>query len=1187
MSPPPAGGCAISHEGMQQEQRVADWGMIMALPCGTLTFLFTDIEGSTRLWEQQPAEMQVALSHHDEVLRGSIQSHSGHVFKAAGDGFCAVFSRATEAIACALEAQRSLLPLADHPTAPIRVRMALTTGDAELRDDDYFGACLNRCARVLSAAHGGQVLIAASTASVAGEDLPAAATLQPLGKHRLRDLTAPEELFQLCHADLPTDFPPLRSLERFQHNLPVTTTRLIDREADLQEVSERLTAARLLTLTGTGGAGKTRLALQVASDVLEEWPDGVWFVDLASLAESSFVERAVLSAVGIHAEPRRAPRDVLLEALRSRRLLLLLDNCEHLIEVCAEMAEAVLMSCPHVAILATSREPLRITGEVVWSVPPLPFPEEAGEPLSPEGLSQYAAVQLFVERAAAVRPGFVVTSDNVPAVAQICWRLDGIPLAIELAAARARALSAHEIARHLDDRFHVLTRGHRDAPPRHQTLRAAVDWSHELMSERERALFRRLSVFAGWFSLEAAEAIAGGASVDPGEVLDILDELVAKSLVLFGDGDEDARYRMLATLQAYANERLIEAGEEATTRERHAHYFLTLAESAVDDDSFASEHVRHSARHYSDLRAALEWFTEADDGLDAGVRLAGALAAYWRAAGLYTEGRTHVARLLARPDARAGTPIRAGALETGASLAFGQEDVAAARGLEEEALRLRRDLGDEEGVVLDLFLAGALARMDGDQTAARSYCEQHLTWQRQHGDAVGTAESLGELAWQFHYEGEHGRAEELIGEAFALIDELASDARVDTARRGLLHELAQVRQDFETLRLMAEEDLATARSDGDERAIRTALRGLRYAAHGQGDYAVARRYQDECVAISRRLGDTGGIALDLRGLGWVAHDQGEYEQARVAFEEALEIYRAMGNNPRTAGTLMDLARVARAQGDEDTARAYDEANLAVWRESGDMPGLGDALGRLGNAAWLRGDHAEALARHTQRLTVWRESGDEREIACALIDIGGANWGLGESAEAQHVLEQSIAIWDRLGDSAERAQALGLLGLAFSDQGDHQRARSVLDEALAVSRELGDRPRTAYTLSHLGLVAWREGSDDEARRLQLESLAIWEQETAWRRFYGCLERLGAVYSSTGDPARAARLFGAADALREEFGSPNRADAFAEHEQVLSTIRYALGDAAFDEAWAEGRAMDTKQALAYALDRSGPL
>jgi class 3 adenylate cyclase len=479
------------------------------LPTGTVTFLFTDIEGSTRLWEQHPEAMEAALARHDALAATVIQQHDGILVKHRGEGdsLFAVFARAADAVTGAAMLQQVLNAEPWPAETPLRVRMALHTGDAALRERDYFGAAVNRCARLRAVAHGGQLLLSAATQELVRDSLPEGVSFRDLGEHRLRDLARPERVFQLLHPDLPADFPPLTSLNTLPNNLPQQVTSFIGREKEMAAVRRLLDTTRLLTLTGSGGTGKTRLTLQVAAELLEGDGDGVWLVELAPLAEPSLVPQAVATALGVREEPGRPLSQTLVGFLKPKRLLLLLDNCEHLLSACAELAGLLLRSCPGVQILATSREGLNIPGETTYRLPSLSLPDPRQLPTSVESLSQYEAVRLFIDRAAAAVPSFAVTHQNAPAVAQLCVRLDGIPLAIELAAARVKALSVEQINGRITDMFRLLTGGSRTALPRQQTLRAAIDWSYDLLSEKEKILLRRLSVFAGGWTLEAAEQV--------------------------------------------------------------------------------------------------------------------------------------------------------------------------------------------------------------------------------------------------------------------------------------------------------------------------------------------------------------------------------------------------------------------------------------------------------------------------------------------------------------------------------------------------------------------------------------------------------------------------------------------------------------------------------------------------------
>ena len=504
-------------------------------PTGTVTFLFTDIEGSTKLWEQHPDSMRPALARHDHLLRQSIEANNGYVFKTMGDAFCAAFATAPEAVQAALTAQRLLTAEVWETETSLRVRMALHTGIAEERDGDYFGQALNRVARLLATGHGGQTLLSGATQELTRDHLPLAASLLDLGQRRLKDLGRPEIVFQLRHPALSADFPPLRSLDNpdLPNNLPLQVASFIGREKETTDVKFLLAKTRLLTLTGSGGSGKTRLALQVAADLLDQYFDGVWLVELATLSDPALVPQAVADVLGVQEQVGQAITRTLKDALYSKSLLLVLDNCEHLVAACASLAADLLGNCPHVHLLSTSREPLNIAGEQTFRVPSLSLPDPK-QTQTVETVSQYEAVRLFIERVQAVQPSFMVTNTNAPAVAQVCWRLDGIPLAIELAAARVRSLSVEDVNTRLDNRFRLLTGGARNSLPRQQTLRALIDWSYDLLTEAEKTLLRRLSVFAGGWTLPAAEAVgvgkdAANAGVAGWEVVDLLTSLVDKS----------------------------------------------------------------------------------------------------------------------------------------------------------------------------------------------------------------------------------------------------------------------------------------------------------------------------------------------------------------------------------------------------------------------------------------------------------------------------------------------------------------------------------------------------------------------------------------------------------------------------------------------------------------------------------
>jgi predicted ATPase/class 3 adenylate cyclase len=587
------------------------------LPTGTVTFLFTDLGSSTRLWEDHADEMREALARHDALLRGAVAAHAGCVVKSTGDGLHAVFPTAEGAVEAAADAQVALGRENWGEPGVLRVRMGLHTGVAELRDGDYYGRAVNRAARLMSAAHPGQVLCSQATADLVRDSLPAPVGLVELGPHHLQDVSRPEVVSQLTHPDLLSEFPPLESLEQFPGNLPRQVTSFVGRRAELTRVADELDDAPLVTLTGVGGVGKTRLALEVAASVVPNYRDGAWFCELAGVRDVDAVPDAVVDVFALDPRPGMSPTDLLLKFLRAKELLLVLDNCEHLLKPITRLVSQIARDCRGVGILMTSREGVGLAGERIVTVGSLSLPDDTAELVAASD-----AVRLFVDRATAVRGDFVLDTANAGAIAQICERLDGVPLAIELAAARVGMLTPLQLARRLDERFRILTGSERGAVERHQTLRAAIDWSYDLLDDHERTMLDRLSVFVGGFTLEAAEAVASGDGIDPSGVFDLLARLVARSLVEADTEGIEARYRLLETIRQYAEERLEAAGEAARVRDAHAHYFAAFGEEALTGlmSPAELEWWRRFSREIDNIRVALTWAIEAGD-VDTTLRL--------------------------------------------------------------------------------------------------------------------------------------------------------------------------------------------------------------------------------------------------------------------------------------------------------------------------------------------------------------------------------------------------------------------------------------------------------------------------------------------------------------------------------------------------------------------------------------
>ncbi len=839
-----------------------------------VTLLMTDLEGSTRLWEHAPGAMRVALVAHDALARSTVAAHRGAVVKTSGDGVHAAFADAADALAAAIAFQFGLARLAREHGLPLRARCGLHAGTCEARDGDYFGSVVNRAARIMAAGNGGQTLASQAVVDAAGARLPPSVRAVDLGTARLRDLARPERLYQLEHPDLPSRFAPLRSLDATPNNLPLQLTSFLGRDDELAQLRALLGATRLATVTGPGGIGKTRIALQVAADLLDRYADGAWFVDLASVADGARVAPATAEALGVREVPGATTESVLARDLASRELLVVLDNCEHVLPACAQLVVALLAAVPGLSVLATSREPLHVPGERVWPLAPLPVPAAgAAEPATAP------SVRLFVERARDTRPDFAPVGAAVATIADICRRLDGIPLAIELAAARTRALSVSEIERRLADRFGLLTGGHRTVLPRQRTLEALIAWSYDLLDPEERDLFLRLAVFEGGFDLAAAEAVCAGPALAVA-MLDGVDALVAKSLLAVSERDDATRYGMLETIRAFARERLDARADADSLRDRHAAWCLNLVRAANDGLRGAGQAVWSArlAAELDNVRAALAWTLARPALHDAALALAALLWRYWHLTGRMTEGRAHVDRALAATSdagdlpARADAHYAAGALaknqsdlpqaalhleaayaaftaqrrERDAAAALGslgnvrqdQGDLGAARTLQEDALALFRRVGDRAAEATALLNLGSIAIDQGDRVAAQRYLEDSLALAREHG--LGTVECIGESN---------------------------------------LGDLALLRDDAHAARAHFERVLALGRRIGFRVYEATALARLAAFALADGDLRAARPMMRDAIAMLDEAGAKAALLEALEGAAELCAHGGDADTA--------------------------------------------------------------------------------------------------------------------------------------------------------------------------------------------------------------------------------------------------------------------------------------------------------------------
>lgn len=928
------------------------------LPTGTVTFLFTDIENSTPLWERFPVEMETVLAAHDRLLHEAVESHSGLVVKTTGDGILAVFDMPHAALAAALAAQSALFSdatICNVGGTQIHIRAGIHTGNAQLRDGDYFGSAVNRAARLMGIGHGGQVLLSGITAGLLDGRLPTGASLLDLGDHRLRGLSRPERVFQLAAAGLPTSFPPLRTDQGPRGNLPEETTRFIGREGEVAAIRELLDHTRLLTITGPGGTGKTRLSLQVARSLEPDYRHGVWFVELASLADGDLVAQTVASLWKVSASPFATLSQQLADYLRAKQLLLILDNCEHLVSACARLAADLLPVAPELKILASSREGLGVPGESTYHLPALKVPPRSV--VDPEGIQKYEAVQLFVERARSARTGFAVTAHNARAIGQIARRLDGIPLAIELAAARIKLMPPEQLAARLDDRFRLLTGGARTALPRQQTLRALIDWSYDLLDPDEQWFFRQLGVFTGGWTLEAAESmIADRQEASELDIFDLLAGLINKSLVIMNDDGGEARFDFLQTIRQYARDNLFEAGETNAARDRHLDYFgaqisalapiTSTMTSGFTMIGLADPRVPAWADRLQpeldNVRAAVEWALESNP--ERALMLAVDMAAWLQRCALDEGAHEWLTLPIAAVE---GLPVG------------------------DEGTTMRRNWLRLSGLIAQ----GYLATLGGYHTSG---FESYLA-------AVDLARQLGE-----EYE-----------------------PALATALNAALYPGAALRSP-QLAKIAAEADERFQRLEVPIGRLAPVVT-LGFAGLMSGDVATANKMLDEAMAIRELVPSAFLRAFGSLALPAFAQILGRQDEARAILMESLNVF---SHNVHASITVRaaksDLAHLERRQGNDAEAEAMYRETIGEWLEYGNRPAVANQLEAFGFLAVHRGQYARAAtlfgAAEALRETVdspmtfieQEEYGRETATLREAMDSAklAASWGAGRSMDME-------------------------------------------------------------------------------------------------------------------------------------------------------------------------------------------
>lgn len=999
------------------------------VPTGTVTLLLADVEGSTRLWETQPDEMTAAIARLNQAVSDSVAANDGvrPVEQGEGDSFVAAFARASDAVECALQLQRA-------PLAPIRLRIGLHTGQVQLRDEaNYAGPTIHRTARLRDLAHGGQTVLSGATEQLVVDWLPADAWLADLGTHQLRDLPRPERVMQLCHPDIRNEFPALRTSRSVDvHNFPAQLTSFIGRGAQITDVHRLLADNRLVTLTGAGGAGKTRLAVEIAARIAVDFRDGEWYVDLAPITHPAVAPVAVARALGLPDQPGRSTMDTLVRFVGDRQMLMVLDNCEHLLDATASLIVELFGACPGLKLLATSREPIGVPGEVTFLVPSLSLADEA--------------IELFADRARRVRSDFSVNDDNLGAVTEICSRLDGMPLAIELAAARLRALSLDEIVSSLHDRFRLLTGGARTAVRRQQTLRASVDWSHALLTEPERVLFRRLAAFMGGFDLDAAQAVAGGGEVERYQVLDQLTLLVDKSLVVVENASGATRYRMLETVRQYALEKLGESGDADEVRSRHRDHYVSVA--ALLDEPTRTDYERRLEQaeiEIDNLRAAFGWCRESGDAEHA-LQLVSSLQPLWLARGRIQEGLGWFNAVPPHetPDHKVTAQVRVRATADKVVLDgwAGIYKMADA----EEALAIARELDDPSLLARALYACGSAAVFNAE--VARPYFAEASGLARALGDPWRLSQILARQAHMAFVAGQPVELRATAEEGRELADTIGDRFESRQCRWRL--SAAQFMQgDLVGAIAELQDLLAAAEADHDEMLRVTILFILPHWLAYHGDAHGARAAADAAIEAAAGLGDLY-MGASYIALIVVALAAGDIALAAGAADAA---WSHMGDFPEAAAINMTyMAQAALARGDLTAAQRFADEAVATM-----------------NGYWL----AYALATRA-RVAIARGAPDEaeRDLHEALASAVGVNAHLC----VPHILECLAGLATEASRHPESARLFGAAETIRNRTGEirFQIYQSGYQAAVAALRNaMGDIDFD---------VAWAEGaalSTDEA------------------------------------------------------------------------------------------------------------
>ncbi|MBV6478287.1 MAG: Photosystem I assembly protein Ycf3 [Ignavibacteria bacterium] len=912
------------------------------IPTGTITFLFTDIEGSTGLSQQFPDSIHDAIDRHNEILKNAFESHNGYIFEIVGDSFCCSFQKAEDAVKAGIKAQLDITNEKWKETF-IKIRMGIHSGKAEWSNNKYSGyITLARTQRIMSAANGGQILLSEDVFRNMNDMFNKSMEFRDLGERRLKDLYQPMRLYQLNLPGLKSDFPPLKTLDARPNNLPSQLTNFIGRETELKQIKYLLKEFRLITLTGPGGSGKSRLALQTGADVIDEYSDGVWFMELAALSDPSRLLQIFMKTFNLMEQPDSDNFDIIADNLKEKEMLIILDNCEHLIDELARFADNILKVCSKLKIIATSREALSCHGEVTHRILSLETPDPR-EKLSPEILSQFEAVRLFIERAEAVRSDFKVDNENAAALAAICYQLDGIPLAIELAAARVKVLTLEKIHERLSDRFKLLTDGKRTALPRQQTLLALINWSYDLLSDKEKILWNRLSVFSGGWTLAAAEEICSDNILDKSDVLDILSSLVEKSIVIFKE--EKDRFDMLQTIRQYGEDKLILSNEYEKFSNNHLCYFLELSETENNKIRRAdTESAMKVLEEESDNADRSILWSSKNQECEKGMRLTAAMCRYWQIRSFLTEGINKIEFIIKSCSQLKNQLYAKLICQLGNfNRLKGEND--AARNLIGESLKIRENLKDKDGIIDSLVRFGLLEYDQGNFDEALNYYMQSLD----------------------------------------LYIELGSENGIAILKNNMGN-IYSIKGEYEKAYVMYEESLLVRNKYGDKLGYAITLNNMGIISYERGDFQKAAVFLDESLTVRKQLGEKNGVALTLMNIGNLNYNQGKYPEAIDFYINSKDVSEEVSDKSCLADAYYGMGKTYIETGDTDKALNYLTESLDLSKNLKSKALIAANLFSLGKIYFKNDDILQAKKSYKESAAIYFETGSKKDVSVLLIRI---------------------------------------------------------------------------------------------------------------------------------------------------------------------------------------------------------